>query len=99
MPPCCSRQLQPYAWIDDPPGVHGRTHCRIAARAGEVEQPQSLHEERPLFTEEDREALIDFDLEGIAFYLAEVGIDRGVEGNRRCQSVLHAHAQVSPGAG
>ena len=63
MPAGRASQLQPGAGVDNLPRVHRRSHRRVAARAGEVEQAQPFHEERPLFAEEDREALVDFDLE------------------------------------
>ena len=67
------------------------------AVAGEVEDAGAFHEERTLLGEEDREALVDLDLERVALDLTEVGIDRRVEGDRRRQAPLHADAEIAAG--
>jgi hypothetical protein len=86
--------------IDDPPGVNGRAQRAIVARSGEREDAGAFHEERPLLTEEDGEALIHFHLEGIAFDLAEVGIDRRVErdGGGEADFGTDAHVGATVGA-
>src|SRR5688500_6866645 len=92
-----ARQSEPGAWIDDLPRMHGGAHRRVPTRAGDVEQTEPFHEEGPLLAEERREALIDLDLELVAFHLAEIGVVRSVERDRRRQPVLHAHAEISTG--
>ena len=86
-----ARQLVAEDRIDDAAGVDRGAHV-VAAR--DVEEAHAFHEERPLLGEEDRESLIDRDLEGIALDLAEVGIDRGVERHARRDAELAAGADV-----
>src|SRR5262249_19013 len=87
-------QLPSYHRIDDAPNVHGSSHIAVAASAGDVEQTHSFHEERSLFGIKNREALIDLNLERVAFYLAEVRVDRGVKGDIRGDAVLGAQSEV-----
>ena len=85
--------------IDDAAGVHGRPHVAVAAGAGDVEQAHALHEERPLLREEHRKALVDLDLERVAFDLAEVGIDGAVERDAGRDAELAADADVGVAVG
>jgi hypothetical protein len=90
-------QLGAEDWIDDTPGVDGGVHVAVAAAdAGDVEESCTLHEEGALLREEHREALIHLHLEGVALDLAEIGIDRRVEGDRRRQPELPAEAELAP---
>src|SRR5687768_13234462 len=95
MPARSAGEPQARARVDNLPGMHCRAHRRIAARAGDVEQAESFHEEGPLLTEERREALVDLDLELVAFDLAEVRVVGGVERDCRCHTILHAHPEIS----
>ena len=88
-------ELQSGAGVDDPSRMHRCAHRRVTARAGDVEKAEPFHEERPLLAEEGREALIDLDFECVAFHLAEIGVDRGIERDGRRQAVLHADAEIS----
>ncbi len=75
--------------IDDAARVHRGDHVAVAtADAGQGEGSGAFHEERPLLREEDRVALVHLDLERVALDLAEVGVHRGVDGDRRRQPVL-----------
>ena len=79
--------------VDDAARVHRGDHVAVAAAdAGQGEGSGALHEERPLLREEDRVALVHLDLERVALDLAEVGVHRGVDGDRR------RHARTSPRA-
>ena len=86
-----ARQLGAEDRIDDAARVDRGAHV-VAAR--DVEEAHAFHEERPLLRKEDREALVDLDLEGIAFDLAEIGIDGGVERHARRDAELAAGADV-----
>ena len=86
-----ARQLGAEDRIDDAAGVNRGAHV-VAAR--DVEEAHAFHEERPLLGKEDREALVDLDLERVAFDLAEVGIDGGVERHARGDAELAARADV-----
>ncbi len=74
-----SCELDAGARVDDVPCVDGRTHAGVVAGARQVEQPEPFHEERPLFAEKHREPLIHFHFKGVAFNLAEIGVDGGIE--------------------
>ena len=67
-----------------------------ATCARQREDPGAFHEERALLSKEHREALIDLDLERVAFDLAEVGVDGRIQCNRRRQADLGAQPLVTP---
>ena len=71
-----------------------RTHVAVAACACDIEEAHALHEKRTLLREENRKPLIHFDLKRAAFNLAEVRIDRTVEGDVRGDAELAAQAEV-----
>jgi hypothetical protein len=65
-----------------------RRHCR------ETHQAESLHEERTLLAEEHREALVDEQLERVAFDLLKSGLIGGIQRRGRRDAVLEAGADV-----
>ena len=76
---CSSGELGAPEGIDDPASVNGGPHVAVSAGPGNVEQPHSFHKKRTLLGIENGEALVDLNLECVAFHLAEVGIDRRIE--------------------
>ena len=76
--------------------MNGGAQAVVAvAAAGQREDAGPFHEERPFLAEEGREALVHFHLERVAFHLAEIGIHRGVEGNRRAEADLAAEPDLA----
>ena len=81
--PCAPVSFRPALGIDDFPRVNRRSHRRIAAGSGNIEQAHPFHEERALFAEEDRKTLVHLDFKRVAFDLAEIRVDRRIECDRR----------------
>ncbi len=98
--PRVARHLRPEDRIDDAARVDGGTHRVVAAPASrEGENASAFHEERPLLAEEHGEALVHFDLKGVALDLAEVGVDGGIQRDRRGEPDLRAHAEIAAAVG
>ena len=75
-----TRQLQPVI------GVYDRTRMYEGDRRRKTEDLSALQEKRPQLPEKEWEPLVDLDLGAIRFDLGEVGVDRKVGGEVRCDS-------------
>ena len=74
--------------------MHCGSHVAVAAGSCNVEQTHPFHEERALLGIENRETLIDFHLEGIAFHLAEVRIDGSIKSDIGSNTEFSAQTDV-----
>src|SRR5262245_12916283 len=89
----CAREFASPGRIDDFAGVNRCDHVAVAAGPSKVEQTHSFHEEWAFLREEDGISLIHLDLKRIAFDLAEIRIDGGVQSDGRRDSVFSAQSE------
>src|SRR5262249_32014992 len=88
-----SRQFTAPKRIDDVPSMDAGPHVAVASGARDIKQSHPFHEEGSFLRVEDRKSLIYLNLECIAFHLAEIGVNRGVQSDIRSDSVLRTQAR------